>query len=143
MDRLRDSPIHYETTGYEVALERLCLMSLSEGMVTTDASKILISLSPVLFNFICFQILDYSGPCTGSGAPERELEKCRNVIGAWAMGALTFTYPPETGLAIGRSQNKCLGPGPWERALIFTHPKSSGLEIGKSLDIRLGPRPWG
>lgn len=50
------------------------------------------------------RVSDYGGPCTGSSAPEKELEKCRNVIGAWAMGALTFTYPPEAGLAVGEEK---------------------------------------
>ncbi|XP_041369835.1 dopamine beta-hydroxylase-like [Gigantopelta aegis] len=42
----------------------------------------------------------YNGPGLAEGKPP-ELASCRNVIGAWAMGAGPIAYPEEAGYAIG------------------------------------------
>jgi dopamine beta-monooxygenase len=42
----------------------------------------------------------YEGPCLSSSRP-KELDPCKRVIAAWAMGAEPLVYPPEAGLPIG------------------------------------------
>ncbi|CAG04874.1 unnamed protein product, partial [Tetraodon nigroviridis] len=43
---------------------------------------------------------DYSGSCDDKMKP-RQLNFCRHVLAAWAMGAEAFYYPPEAGLPVG------------------------------------------
>ncbi|KAK3600154.1 hypothetical protein CHS0354_012277 [Potamilus streckersoni] len=45
-------------------------------------------------------VQDYNGPGFAEGKPP-ELEACRNVIGAWAMGAKPLVFPEEAGSPIG------------------------------------------
>ena len=42
----------------------------------------------------------WSGPCGSDSAP-KELNQCKKVLAAWAIGAGPFQYPEEAGLAIG------------------------------------------
>ena len=42
----------------------------------------------------------WSGRCDDPEAPS-QLSQCKKVLAAWAIGAGPFSYPPETGLAIG------------------------------------------
>ncbi|CAD5118872.1 DgyrCDS7544 [Dimorphilus gyrociliatus] len=46
------------------------------------------------------EIPHYEGKCIKEGRP-KGLESCRNVIGAWAMGAQPLTYPEEAGYPVG------------------------------------------
>lgn len=74
---------------------------------------------------------DYSGPCTGDAAPFQQLETCRNVIGAWAMGATTFTYPEEAGLAVGATGGDKYSP--YVRLEVhFNNPKKLAGHVDRS-----------
>ncbi|KAJ8339019.1 hypothetical protein SKAU_G00358050 [Synaphobranchus kaupii] len=46
------------------------------------------------------KVPQYSGPCDSKMKP-RNLNYCRHVLAAWAMGAEAFYYPPDAGLPIG------------------------------------------
>ncbi|KAK7083788.1 hypothetical protein SK128_003689, partial [Halocaridina rubra] len=47
-----------------------------------------------------FEVPRYQGPCHAADrAPE--IDACKRVLAAWAMGASAFVYPKETGLPIG------------------------------------------
>nr|WAS27820.1 putative dopamine beta-hydroxylase-like protein [Patiria miniata] len=48
------------------------------------------------------EVPDYNGECEDEDQPP-ELEPCKRVIGAWAMGAPAFSYPEEAGVPIGGS----------------------------------------
>ncbi|XP_071802043.1 dopamine beta-hydroxylase-like [Asterias amurensis] len=48
------------------------------------------------------EVPDYNGECEDEDQPS-ELEPCKRVIGAWAMGATAFSYPKEAGVPIGGS----------------------------------------
>jgi len=67
----------------------------------------------------------YNGDCEQMPPP---VKVCSKVMVLWAMGAGTFTYPPEAGLPIG-------GPGfnPYVRLEVhFNNPeKQAGEWIGK------------
>uniref|UniRef100_A0A8D8RMC2 Tyramine beta-hydroxylase n=1 Tax=Cacopsylla melanoneura TaxID=428564 RepID=A0A8D8RMC2_9HEMI len=46
----------------------------------------------------------YEGPCSSPTKPA-PVESCKSVIAAWAMGALPFKYPKETGRPLGGPSN--------------------------------------
>ena len=43
-------------------------------------------------------LFNFSGPCDSK---PRTLTGCSKVIGAWAMGADSFSYPKEAGIPVG------------------------------------------
>ncbi|KAF2366641.1 Copper type II ascorbate-dependent monooxygenase N-terminal [Trinorchestia longiramus] len=46
------------------------------------------------------QVPLYQGPCHAADRP-REIDACKRVLAAWAMGAVPFSYPAEAGLPLG------------------------------------------
>ncbi|KAL7645712.1 UNVERIFIED_CONTAM: hypothetical protein RMT77_002589 [Armadillidium vulgare] len=47
-----------------------------------------------------FEVPLYQGPCHTDSRP-KEIDACKRVLAAWAMGATAFAYPDEAGLPIG------------------------------------------
>ncbi|KAL5011858.1 hypothetical protein ScPMuIL_010409 [Solemya velum] len=64
----------------------------------------------------------YNGPGMAEGKPP-ELEACRNVIGAWAMGAQPLVLPEEAGTPIGSDQISRF-------VLLEVHYNNPGLKSG-------------
>ena len=64
----------------------------------------------------------WSGSCGDPAAPPA-LNTCKKVLAAWAIGAATFSYPPEAGLALG-------GPGAGGTVMLEVHYNNPGLRAG-------------
>lgn len=70
----------------------------------------------------------YNGDCTRLPAAAKV---CSKVIALWAMGASTFTYPPETGLPIGGSTYN-----PYIRLEVhFNNPELKKGNINKNITV--------
>eukprot|EP00095_Tigriopus_kingsejongensis_P009488 maker-scaffold661_size154698-snap-gene-0.21 protein:Tk09488 transcript:maker-scaffold661_size154698-snap-gene-0.21-mRNA-1 annotation:"tyramine beta-hydroxylase-like" len=64
----------------------------------------------------------WNGPCGDNNAP-KQLQKCKKVLAAWAIGAGPFTYPEEAGLALG-------GPDFNPYVMLEIHYNNQNMESG-------------
>ncbi|TRY63859.1 hypothetical protein TCAL_11840 [Tigriopus californicus] len=64
----------------------------------------------------------WQGPCGADDAPP-QLQKCKKVLAAWAIGAGPFTYPENAGLAIG-------GPDFNPYVMLEVHYNNENMEAG-------------
>lgn len=65
----------------------------------------------------------WQGPCGDDQAPQ-QLQKCKKVLAAWAIGAGPFTYPENAGLAIG-------GPDFNPYVMLEVHYNNEKMESGR------------
>ncbi|XP_047490097.1 dopamine beta-hydroxylase-like [Penaeus chinensis] len=84
-----------------------------------------------------FQVPLYQGPCHSPDRP-REINACKKVLAAWAMGASAFVYPQEAGLPIG-------GPDFNPFLMLEVHYNNPGLFAGRvdssGVQLHYTPRP--
>ncbi|XP_069972281.1 dopamine beta-hydroxylase [Penaeus vannamei] len=84
-----------------------------------------------------FQVPLYQGPCHSPDRP-REIDACKRVLAAWAMGASAFVYPQEAGLPMG-------GPDFNPFLMLEVHYNNPGLLAGRvdssGIQLHYTPRP--